>query len=176
MSGEKDDPNFVDFVRMQIEAIRQKLLDTSKRNRLISFRHNESSRDHVRVIDELHDFLFQNLKDGKTFKFKSLPDPNEREDEDTDEFRAAMQTASLEDENYLKAMEELGDERDAEKIFQIEKNLRDSVRMSIGLKPIVDWQDLTPAEYARKLDVNPSYEMPMQSNDEDRERPAKFPL
>ena len=57
-------PSDVDFIRKQVERSRSKLLDTSKRNNLISFNHRGNSRQHIRVIDELPDFLYKAFRDG----------------------------------------------------------------------------------------------------------------
>lgn len=65
----------VNLTQEFIQSLRSKLLDTSKRNRLISFRHSVRSRQHIRVIDELPDVLFEELLKGKSFDFKSLPEP-----------------------------------------------------------------------------------------------------
>ena len=46
---------------IQIENLRTRLLDLSKRNRLISFKHSDRARNHVRVIDELPDVIYERL-------------------------------------------------------------------------------------------------------------------
>ena len=57
-------------VKESIENYRKKLLDTSKRNPLISFKHQERSRQQIRVIDELPNVLYEKLDNGKTLQFR----------------------------------------------------------------------------------------------------------
>ena len=52
-----------------LEKSRKKLLDTSRRNRLLNFK--ETARD-IAIIDEMPDNVFKHLViDSKYFKFKS---------------------------------------------------------------------------------------------------------
>ena len=74
---------------IQIKTLRQRLLDLSTRNKLISFKHNaRSSKSFVRVIDaELQD-LFEHLTSGKPLELVPLPHPpDEPPDEQTNEER-----------------------------------------------------------------------------------------
>ncbi len=57
-----------------LNAIRQKLLDLTARNRLLNFPINQRSSS-IRVIDELPDQIFQTLVNEKTMQFASVPDP-----------------------------------------------------------------------------------------------------
>ena len=147
-----------------IQSIRSKLLDTSKRNRLISFRHSVRSRQHIRVIDELPDVLFENLLQGKSFDFKSLPEPEYNpSDEKEPEFMMAVETAKREDEEYIKKMQELDEmgEGSSKKALELERALKDKVRENLG------WDKRkTPEvvgsieEYAKAHGLNPDYNMP----------------
>ncbi len=75
------------LLQQRLAGLRKKLLDLTNRNRLLSFKHSERSRTHVRIIDELPDVLFSKLKDGEKLTFGSLPEPESRPlDEETDEF------------------------------------------------------------------------------------------
>ena len=62
------------FVQQRVAKHREKLLDLTKRNSLISFRHSTRSNQHVRVIDELPDTLYNKLSDGRELKFRALPE------------------------------------------------------------------------------------------------------
>lgn len=57
--------------------LREKLLDLTSRNRLLSFKH--SSTNCVRAVDELPDQLFSRLIDGESLFFKSVPEPSDAE-------------------------------------------------------------------------------------------------
>ena len=53
------------LLHQRLAGLRDRLLDLSNRNRLLSFKHSERSRTHIRIIDELPDVLFAKLKDGE---------------------------------------------------------------------------------------------------------------
>jgi hypothetical protein len=59
----------------RVERLRERLLDLSKKNGLLNFRHSERSRTHIRVIDEVPEFLFDRLIGGGFFTFKPIPRP-----------------------------------------------------------------------------------------------------
>ena len=60
-----------------LENIRKRLLDTTRRNRLINFRLNQ--KDCLRVVDELPNQLFDVLIDGKSMSFLPVPEPSEKQ-------------------------------------------------------------------------------------------------
>lgn len=64
-------------VRSVLDALREKLLDLSTRNRLLSFRHSRSNC--IRIVDELPDQLFAELMDGKSFSLVAVPEPTKQE-------------------------------------------------------------------------------------------------
>lgn len=154
----------VSLTQEYIRKLRSKLLDTSKKNRLISFRHSERSRQHIRVIDELPDVLFESLLQGKSLTFKSLPEPDYNPSDEKDpEFMMAVETAKREDEEYIKKMKELDEkgEGSSKKALELERELKDRIREKLG------WSKRkTPEimgsieEYAEAHGLNPNYEMP----------------
>jgi hypothetical protein len=68
---ETSESNIDAFVRQVIQQYRTKLLDLTSRNPLISFRHSDRSRSHVRIIDEAPERLFEKIALGKQL-FSSL--------------------------------------------------------------------------------------------------------
>ena len=82
---------------IQIKTLRQRLLDLSTRNKLISFKHNaRSSKSFVRVIDADIQDLFEHLTSGKPLELVPLPHPpDEPPDEQTNEFRDALGNRQL---------------------------------------------------------------------------------
>lgn len=59
----------------RLEQIRKRLLDLSKRNKLINYRRPAKSRN-LKIIDESPEFIYDYLvSQEKTFKFKSIPYP-----------------------------------------------------------------------------------------------------
>jgi len=59
-----------------IEELRSKLIDTSRRNKLINYKRPPKTRN-LKIIDESADFIFDYLvKKESTFKFDSIPEPD----------------------------------------------------------------------------------------------------
>ncbi len=155
-------PN-INFVKECIEKYRTNLVDTSKRNNLISFKHSERSRQEIRLIDELPDFLYKTLLDGQTLTFKSLPEANQiPPDEKTLEFLNALERAKLTDQKYLEAIETIDENEEGalDQIKAIERTLRNKIRVALELPIWNEQKRLTNAEIAEKQGINPSYEMP----------------
>lgn len=151
------------FVKECIEKYRSKLLDTSKRNNLVSFNHSERSRQHIRVIDELPDFLYGEFLDGKTLTFLALPEEEKTPpDEKTPQFRRRLEQAKLTDEIYIEAIDSIDEDEEGalDEIKQIERDLKDKIRDELDLPVWQGQKSLTNAEVAKKHDLNPSYEMP----------------
>lgn len=56
-----------------LEVLRRKLLALNRRNALLNYRHPKAS---LRIIDELPDFLFKQLLDGRSFKILPIKRPD----------------------------------------------------------------------------------------------------
>src|SRR5712691_4861560 len=98
--GEIDDTNRL--VIAGVEKFRRKLLDLSKANRLINFKHSERSRTHIRIIDEIPEVLFEKLEQERKLTFHWIEDPDwEPADERTTQFRAALEQARNTDPQYI---------------------------------------------------------------------------
>ena len=148
--------------RKAIEKLRMNLLDITNRNKLVSMKHSEKARTHVRVIDELPDELMAKLEDGKTLAFKALPEPpDDPEDEKNDAFQMALEEARAGDPEYLAAIEKLeGDDPSSRKAQKIERDLRDRVREQLGWGKRAHTDVMSIAEYARAHGYEPSYDLP----------------
>ncbi len=144
-----------------------RLLDLSNRNALLNFRHSERALTHIRIIDELPDFLFGSLLDGNGLTFKSLPEPDdEPHDEKTEIFQTAFREAALTDEEYLEKIAELENQDDSfEALAGIERNLKNKVRKNLGMPPVDDLQPLSNSQWARQNGLEPKYDMPLPSDD-----------
>lgn len=150
------------LLHQRLAGLREKLLDLSNRNRLLSFKHSDRSRTHVRVIDELPDVLFAKLKDGEKLTFEALPEPESSSpDEETDEFLLALEAARATDEAYRHAIRTLAEgENQSLQESEIERALRDRVREQLGMPPWVDRTGLSKEELARSLGLEPGYDVP----------------
>ena len=64
-------------IEQRVERLRQKLLDLSTMNRMLSFKHPKASC--LRVVDELPHQLFDVLANNETLTFEPIPEPTIRE-------------------------------------------------------------------------------------------------
>ncbi len=154
-----------DFAKESVEKYRAKLLDTSRRNNLIAFRHSEKSRQHIRVVDELPDFLYGNFLEGKTLTFRALPEEDQTPPEEkTPEFLRLLEQAQLTDPDYIEAVDAADEDEDGErapdKIKKLEQALRHKIREKLELPFWKEQKSLTNAELAKRHHLNPSYDMP----------------
>ena len=60
-------------IKAALQSLRKRLLDTTGRNRLISFRHTKGAS--LRVIDEMPDQLADTLLGDKEMRFLAVPEP-----------------------------------------------------------------------------------------------------
>ncbi|MAU94965.1 MAG: hypothetical protein CMP81_03595 [Fulvimarina sp.] len=147
------------FQTREIARLREKLLDLTRRNGLLNFRHSRGGA-FVRVVDELPDALLATLRDGE-MAFEPLPDPeSEPADERTETFQNALAIGRLTDETYLGATVELGEaEADTERLAEADEALRHRVRASLGLPRLDGGKKLDIAELARANGFDPSFEL-----------------
>jgi len=155
-----------DYIANQLGQYRRKLLDLSTRNRLISFKHDPKARHHVRIVDEVPDLVFERLVAGRSFRIDPLPVPKEDpEDEDTAAFRKALDQHKAEDPVYREELDSLTRQKASEQRFaKLERRARDRVRHQLGLPPWVPETELSPAELARRYDINPDFDLPRESD------------
>lgn len=155
------DPRW-EMAKRSIADLRIRLLDLRNSNRLLNFKFSDRSRTHVRVIDGLPDELYEKLVNGKKLMFRALPEPeDEPEDEGSDEFQMTLEVARLSDEQYLLPLQEPSEDDEASVRGQrIERELKDRVRAQLGLPPRPDRVQMTPIEYAKRLGLDPSYDLP----------------
>ena len=80
------------FIDERYEELRDRLLDLSRRNPLINFKHSKTGTRYIRVIDESPDSLFKFLMEGE-MQFTALPDVDEEPaDEATEEFQQTLES------------------------------------------------------------------------------------
>lgn len=147
----------------QLTALRQRLLDPSTKNKLISFKHNaRSTKSFIRIIDADIQGLFDHLVSGRPLELVPLPHPpDEPPDEQTSEFRDAFEEGLLTDKKYLKEVEVIeGEERDDSeaKLRSAERALKDRLRRKLKMPSRSDamW---TTGKWARENRINPEFEL-----------------
>lgn len=144
----------------KIIALRERLLDLTGRNGLISFRHSPKSRRYVRVIDEIPSIILKKLEMGKSLQIVPLPEPDtEPLDEKTPVFQEKFEQEKSIDEEYLKALSELGDDPSSRAEEKIEAQLRDRVRLALGMAKINRGDPPDPSVSARAIGIRPDYEL-----------------
>jgi len=170
----KEEKNFsktkIKLSKDSIAKLRKKLLlgSTTNRNKLINFKHSDRSRGQVRIVDEMPDFVYSQLFNGKSFIFKPLPEPeSEPKDEKTTKFLSAFEVAKKEDSIFLKEIEKMGDEYDEnnKESLKVERELKDRVRIKLGMEERLTPEVLGINDYAKKIGINPNFDLP-SSKDE----------
>jgi Protein of unknown function (DUF4011) len=145
--------------------LRERLLDLSLRNPMLSFRHRATSKRLLQIVDAVPEEVYQKLvgEDLAPFDLVPLPDPDEiPADERTEKFLSALAHARALDLEYLtkvKALESTG--RDDEfALAEAERDLRDRLRSQLGLQPRPTRKTINPADHAREHEIDPSLELP----------------
>ena len=82
-------------------------------------------------------------------------------EERTAEFRALLDRARMTDADYLAGVEaiEMSGQDDAATFERLERKLRDSVRGELGLAPRTSRKELDRIEHARRLGIEPSFDL-----------------
>jgi len=158
----------LEVTKEAVEELRKRLLDLRNSNRLLNFRFSDRSRTHVRVIDELPDFLFEKLNAGKPLTFQALPEPDdEPKDEQRLEFGIAYSEARATDTEYLRELAGLGEADDASSpaVQKIERALKDRVRQQLGWSKRAAKDTMSPAEYAEARGFDSDYDLPRPLDD-----------
>ncbi|MDP6087111.1 MAG: DUF4011 domain-containing protein, partial [Nitrospinota bacterium] len=139
-------------IRTEIGTFRKKLLDLGLRNPLLSFSHREPSSRHFRIIDELPDQVFGGLLNGTEFGILPLSVPQTQpDDEDTEEFQAALADLKDNDPVYLDSLASLERQRASSSEFEtLERRARDRVRLDLGIERWTPESDLSPEDLARR--------------------------
>jgi hypothetical protein len=141
-----------DHDNLVYQDLRERLIDRSRRNRLLNFRHSPSAPI-VRVVDTKPDFVMAQLRDDVRLRFRPLPAPNpEPEDEQTPEFIASLQRAAL-DDAYQEAVRSVDpdDPSSFAALARLERDLRDKVRNSMKLPRRQHVRDIDATKHARSL-------------------------
>ena len=153
------------YVNERIRTLRPRLLDLSRRNPLLATRISPRSLTQVRVIDQPLTRIAVQLAGGKRLTFAPLPalelDPP---DEDEPAFQQVLATARLTDEVYLAevAAAEEREEEDPELQRQLERALRNRVRVALGLPSHEPGVEISLEAHARKHGIAPAHELPLE--------------
>src|SRR5215218_1236221 len=90
--------------QQEYQKLRERLVDRTRRNRLLHFKHTAKGTM-LRIVDEVPDLVLASLQNEGKLRFRSLPDPDdEPADERTPEFRSALAAARVINEEYRTAI------------------------------------------------------------------------
>ena len=169
----KNKDKFIDLTQKAIKKYRDNLLDISNRNNLININFNPRFNKTLRIIDEIPDLIFQKLEKNTKLQLISLPPSSDNpKDEDTPEFKKIFEEEKLINENYLKAIEELGENFDEENLdsLKIIRKLKDHVRTKLKLPKKPSKLNMSIVDYAKAHGISPNFEVPKIKNENEERR------
>ena len=159
---------FIELTQKAIKKFRENLLDISNRNNLINLNFNPRSNKVLRIIDEIPNSVFQKLNKNSKLKLIPLPPSSDNpRDENTSEFKKVLEEEKLVNENYLKSVEELGENFDEENLdsLKVIRKLKDYIRIKLKLPKKPSMLTMNIQDYARAHDIRPNFEVPRLSTD-----------
>ncbi len=135
-------------------ALKERILDLSKRNAMINSRFNPGGKKHFRIIDEIPQQIYEKLS-ASPMSFKHLPRLDEDpEDENDLEFQERLSISLLTDEEFLNKSENASDE-DSKIIL---RELKDKIREELGWQPF-EGRNTPLDKHAANHGLDPSYEL-----------------
>jgi very-short-patch-repair endonuclease len=158
-----DEPNEELRLAGVYERLRLKLLDLSKKNRMLNYSLGTRSKRHLQVVDEVMEEVYRKLAgEDASLRIDPLDEPDDIPPEErTEEFVAALEHAKVSNLEYLtklQALESAG--RDDElALTKLERELRDHIRSEFELPPRPKKAEINRAEHARKANIDPNPEL-----------------
>lgn len=165
------------------ENLRERLLDLSKKNRMLNYNLGARSKRHLQFVDEVMEEVYRKLaQEDASLRIKPLQEPDDvPPEEKTEEFMAAFEHAKVSNLEYLtklQALESAGRDEEIE-IAKLERELRDHVRSEFGLPPRPKKAEINRAEHARRSGIEPNFELgaakAKPSHDDAELQTLKFP-
>jgi very-short-patch-repair endonuclease len=147
-----------------LAGLRQRLIDLTRRSRLIHLPHGARSGT-IRVIATPLRGVLEQLRAGKPLPLAPLPEEEEEQvppEELKPEFERLFEERKATDPEYQAALAELA-ETGAEgttRLAPIEHRIRNEVRAELGLPPRPEPAPPDPRDIARRHGIDPSYDLP----------------
>src|SRR5882757_8659302 len=143
--------------------LRLKLLDLSKKNRMLNYNLGSRSKRHLQIVDEVMDEIYKKLAgDDATLRIEPLDEPEDvPPEEKTEEFVGALEHAKVSHLEYLtklEALESAGRDDEVE-LAKLERELRDHIRSEFGLPPRPKKAEINRADLARQAHIDPNFEL-----------------
>lgn len=143
--------------------LRLKLLDLSKKNRMLNYNLGSRSKRHLQIVDEVMDEVYKKLAgDDVALRIEPLDEPEDvPPEEKTEEFVGALEHAKVSNLEYLTKLEALESAgRDDElALAKVERELRDHIRSEFGLPPRPKKTEINRADLARQAGIDPNFEL-----------------
>ena len=158
-------PDLIEQQRLEglYEKLRLKLLDLSKKNRMLNYSLGVRSQRYLQIVgDALEDVYARLASDEARLRISFLPEPDDLPvEEKTEDFLAALEHAKVSDIDYVTKLDALETEgRDDEiELARLERQLRDRVRAQLGLPPRATRAEVNRTEHARSLGIDPGLEL-----------------
>jgi very-short-patch-repair endonuclease len=158
-----DEPNEELRLAGVYERLRLKLLDLSKKNRMLNYSLGTRSKRHLQLVDEVMEEVYRKLaSEDASLRIDPLDEPDDIPPEErTEEFVAALEHAKVSNLEYLtklQALESAG--RDDElALAKLERELRGHIRSEFELPPRPKKAEINRAEHARKANIDPNPEL-----------------
>jgi Protein of unknown function (DUF4011) len=145
------------------DSLRLKLLDITKRNRMLSYGLSPRSKKHLQIVDEVPEEIYKKLVEANaSLRIAPLEEPDDiPREERSEDFVEALERAKVSDIEYLtklQALENTGHDDEFE-IIKLERQLRDRVRTQLGLPPRPRKSEINLAEHARQKGIDPNFEL-----------------
>jgi len=144
-------------------SLRERILDLSLRNPMLSYKHRASSKRQLQIVDAVPEEVYHKLVgEGVSLEIWPLPDLEDiPSDERTEEFISALEHAKASDIEYLTRLQGLANSgRDDEfAVAEAERELRDRLRKELSLPPRPTQKTTSPADHARQKGIDPSIEL-----------------
>ncbi|MEE3501301.1 DUF4011 domain-containing protein [Acidiphilium acidophilum] len=146
------------------EALRERLIDVSGRNRLLNFKSEGTSVGAgIRLIDNSFEAVFDHLMSEKPLMFASLPAADsEPPDEKTSQFQILLRRERQSDPKYLSEIASLAAE-DTEERQKAERDLRDRLRAAQGMLARPTGRNPDLPGWAQVFGITPSFELPLRT-------------
>src|SRR5258705_5807519 len=143
--------------------LRLKLLDLSKKNRMLNYSLGARSKRHLQIIDEVLEQVYNKLVDEEvSLRILPLDEPDDiPREERTEDFIAALEQAKVSDIEYLMKLEVSENQgRDDEiSLSRLERELRDKTRSQLDLPPRPKKAEINRTEHARSVGIEPNPEL-----------------
>lgn len=158
-----DEPNEELRLAGVYDRLRLKLLDLSKKNRMLNYSLGARSKRHLQIVDEVMEEVYRKLaSEDASLRVDPLEEPEDTPPEEkTAEFIAALEHAKVSNLEYLtkfQALESSG--RDDElALGKLERELRDHIRSDFELPPRPKKAEINRAEHARQANIDPNPEL-----------------